>query len=36
MHQRGPAQMVTDNANAGVVDFSSKHGANRQIADFGI
>ena len=35
MHTRGPAS-ISENSNHAPTDFDTKHGANRQIADFGI
>ena len=35
MHHRGPAS-ISENSNLGENDFESRHGTNRQIADFGI
>ena len=35
MHNRGPAS-ISENSNLSQHDFDSRHGSNRQIADFGI
>ena len=35
MHHRGPVS-ISENSNLGENDFESRHGTNRQIADFGI